>query len=96
MQEAAVAGTRAGFLFPRAMQVPGPTHIVYLVLPAVEGQGEWLDGWHTKANAVLQWFGLEHHRNAIAYFFDSEVGLPEEAREVWNNILGRRPEKFAG
>ena len=57
-RESFAGNTGAGFLFPRAMQVPGPINIVDLVLRTTVGQGEWWSGWQVLAKDMLQWFHL--------------------------------------
>ena len=89
------ASDRQGFLFPNALQVPGPIHIVDLVLRTALSATEWWVEWEGRAKEMLQWFHLEHHRNAVAHFLDSDVELPQETRTAWKDALSRRPEKFA-
>ena len=83
------------FLFPNALQVPGPIHIVDLVLRTAVSESKWWSGFQLQLKDLLQWFHPQHHRTVVEKAVVDDPHVDSAVRDQWVASLSRRPEKFA-
>ena len=55
----------SGWLYPYALQVPGPQHILDGVLKDCIGDVSWWKSWEASATFVCQWLHLQPRRQAL-------------------------------
>ena len=83
------------FLFPNALQVPGPIHIVDLVLRTAVSESKWWSGFQLQLKDLLQWFHPQPHRTVVEKAVVDDPHVDSAVRDQWVASLSRRPDKFA-
>ena len=91
-QAAAAAAVGAAMkLFPLALTVPGPQHVLDGILEAALAQMDFWPAWQAQAKVVCQWLASEGHREFLRARLPQ--GAPDTAHQ--SARLRKRPDRFA-
>ena len=68
------------FLFPLALSVPGPQHLIDNVLQCGMGQLSWWASWEPELKSVTQWINPVGNRRAAQFILRREGGPGKRRR----------------
>ena len=83
------------WLYPLALHIGGPQHILDGVLKDGVSGISWWKSWEASAKSMCQWLNLRGHREALQNLLRRRRNLPPEDVIAWIKALAHGVERFA-